>query len=182
MHREWGAGGALRASPKQGMCVGSRAWQTARYLKFGAMNFSDILGIIGIVLAMISLVYAVYQTRERKKLEEYVRSQAWYIYSKANNVTGIAQAGLGTYKQAHAQNLNTQVLELMAKTDAFGQDLFRETIRQIQLAEPDFTHNQIDIWVSDGKLDKDHAALFKALCVSNNAPSGSSKRTPHGAA
>ena len=145
------------------------------------MSFSDTLGVIGIVLAVISLVYAVYQTREKKKLEEYVRSQAWYIYSKANNVTGIAQAGLGAYKQAHAQSLNTQVLELMAKTDAFGQDLFKETIRQIQLAEPDFTHNQIDVWVSDGKLDKDHAALFKALCVSSAAPNRSPKRTPDSA-
>lgn len=146
------------------------------------MSFSEILGVVGVVLAVISLVYAVYQTREKKKLEEYVRSQAWYIYSKANNVTGIAQAGLGAYKQAHAQSLNTQVLELMAKTDAFGQDLFRETIRQIQLAEPDFTHDQIDVWVSDGKLDKDHAALFKALCVSDSAPNRASKRTPSGAA
>jgi hypothetical protein len=146
------------------------------------MSFSDILGVIGIVFAVVSLVYAVYQTREKKKLEDYARSQAWYIYSKANNVTGIAQASLGAYKLAHAEALNTEVLELMAKTDAFGQDLFRETIRQIQLAEPDFTHNLIDAWVSDGKLDKDHAALFKALCVSNNAPTSVSKRMPSGAA
>ncbi len=146
------------------------------------MTFSDILGVIGIVLAVSSLVYAVYQTREKKKLEEYVRSQAWYIYSMANTVTGIAQAGLGEYKQAHAQNLNTRVLELMAKTDAFGQDLFKETIRQIQLAEPDFTRNQIDVWVSDGKLDEDHAALFKTLCMSNSAPNSASKRTPNGVA
>jgi hypothetical protein len=32
LHRERGAGGALRVSPKQGMCMGSRASQTARYL------------------------------------------------------------------------------------------------------------------------------------------------------
>ena len=134
------------------------------------MSFSDVLGVIGVVLAVVSLVYAAYQTREKKKLEDYVRAQAWYIYSKANNVTGIAQAGLTEYKQAHAQNLNTKVLELMVKTDAFGQDLFKETIRQIQLAEPDFSHKQIDAWVSDGKLDKDHAALFMALCISSSAP------------
>ncbi len=133
------------------------------------MSFSDVLGVIGVVLAVVCLVYAKYQTREKKKLEEHVRSQAWYIYSKANNVTGIAQASLREYKQAHAQNLNTQVLELMSKTDAFGQDLFKETIRQIQLAEPDFSHKQIEAWVSDGKLDKDHATLFKALCISSSA-------------
>lgn len=145
------------------------------------MNFSDILGVIGVVFAVIGLVYAVYQTREKKKLEDYVRLQAWYIYSKANNVTGIAQASLRLYKQAHAQSLNSDVLEIMAKTDAFGQDLFKETIRQIQMAEPDFTSTKIDVWVSDGKLDKDHVPLFKILCVSNSTSNMSSKWTPDGA-
>lgn len=145
------------------------------------MSLSDVLGIVGIVLAAIGLAYAVYQTRERKKLEEYIRSQAWYVYSKANNVTGIAQAGLSAYKHAHAQNMNPQVLEFMAKTDAFGQDLFKEAIRQIQLAEPTFTHKQIDTWVSDGKLDMEHAALFKLLCISSGSPRRQSERTPDGA-
>lgn len=143
-------------------------WPATYFYRWVLMTFSDILGVIGLVLAVIGLAYAVYQTREKKKLEEYVRSQAWYIYSKANNVTGIVQASLNAYKQAHAQNLNTQVLELLAKTDAFGQDLFKETIRQIQLAEPEFTHEQISAWVADGKLDEDHSALFKGLCVSGS--------------
>ena len=140
------------------------------------MSFSDILAVIGLVLAVVGLAYAVYQTREKKKLEDYVRSQAWYIYSKANNVTGIVQASLNAYKQEHAKNLNTQVLELMAKTDAFGQDLFQETIRQIQLSEPEFTQEQIAAWVADGKLDADHSALFKGLCVSSSAPNRSNGR------
>lgn len=133
------------------------------------MSFSDILGIIGILLGVAGLVYAFYQTRERQKLEEFVRSQGWYVYSKANNVTGIAQASLRAYKQAHAQSLNNEVIELMAKTDAFGQDLFRETIRQIQLSEPVFTKAQVAIWVAEGKLDKDHAPLFEQLCLSSGA-------------
>lgn len=134
------------------------------------MSFSDTLAVIGLVLAVVGLAYAVYQTREKKKLEEYVRSQAWYIYSKANNVTGIVQASLNAYKQEHALNLNTQVLELMAKSDAFGQDMFKETIRQIQLSEPEFTQEQIAAWVADGKLDADHSVWFKGLCVSSSAP------------
>lgn len=135
------------------------------------MNLSDILGIVGVLLGISGLVYAIYQTRERKKLEEFVRSQSWYVYSKANNVTGIAQASLRTYKQAHAQNQSIEVIELMAKTDAFGQDLFRETIRQIQLSEPVFTKSQIASWVAEGKLDKEHAALFEQLCVSSGTAS-----------
>ena len=129
------------------------------------MNFSDLLAVVGLLLAVAGLAFSVYQAREKKKLEEYVRSQAWYIYSKANNVTGIVQASLNAYKGEHAQNLNLHVLELMAKSDAFGQDLFKETVRQIQLSEPEFTQQQIADWVKDGKIDAEHAALFKALCI-----------------
>jgi len=133
------------------------------------MSFSDILGIIGVILGIAGLAYAFYQTHERQKLEEFVRSQSWYVYSKANNVTGIAQASLRAYKKTHVQCLNTEVIELMAKTDAFGQDLFRETIRQVQLSEPRFTKAQIAVWVAEGKIDKDHAQLFEQLCVSSDA-------------
>ena len=133
------------------------------------MNFSDILGIVGVLLGIAGLGYAVYQTSEKQKLQEFVRSQSWYVYSKANNVTGIAQASLHAYKKTHTQNQSMDVIELLAKADAFGQDLFRETIRQIQLSEPVFTKAQIARWVADGKLDRDHAALFDQLCVSSVA-------------
>jgi hypothetical protein len=86
---------------------------------------------------------------------------------KANNVTGIAQASLRIYKQVHAQNQSIEVIELLAKADAFGQELFRETIRQIQLSEPMFTKSQIAQWVDEGKIDADHAPLFEQLCVSS---------------
>ena len=142
------------------------------------MSFSDILGIIGVLLGIAGLAYAVYQTNEKRKLQEFVRSQSWYVFSKANNVTGIAQAALRTYKQSLSQNQNIEILELLAKTDAFGQDLFRETIRQIQLNEPLFTRTQIAKWVADGKLDKDHAPLFEQLCISERVvPNNSVKQT-----
>ena len=74
------------------------------------MSFSDRLGIIGLLLGIAGLAYAVYQTNEKRKLQEFVRSQSWYVFSKANNVTGIAQAALRTYKQSHSQNQNIEIL------------------------------------------------------------------------
>ncbi len=142
------------------------------------MNFADVLGIIGVLLGITGIAYAIYQTREKQKLQEFVRSQSWYVYSKANKVTGIAQAALHAYKKSHGQNQNIKVIELLAKTDAFGQELFRETIRQIQLNEPIFTRTLIGLWVAAGKLDKDHAPLFEQLCISvDEAPNNSVKRT-----
>jgi hypothetical protein len=129
------------------------------------MNFSDFLGVLGVVLGIVSLVYAYYQNKEREKLEEFVRTQSWYVYSKANNMSGITQAALRAYKAAHTQSKNDEVIELLAKADAFGQDLFRETIRQIQLSEPVYSKINIDSWITDGKIEKNHAVLFEGLCV-----------------
>lgn len=139
------------------------------------MSFSDILGIIGVLLGIAGLVYAMFQTYERRKLQDFVRSQSWYVFSKANNVTGIAQAALRTYKQLHDQAQNVELIELLAKTDAFGQDMFKETIRQIQLSEPLFTRATIANWVAEGKIDKDHAHLFEQLCVSSGQALGAAE-------
>jgi hypothetical protein len=127
--------------------------------------FEIILSIVGLLVGIAGLIYAKYQARERKKLEDYVRSQSWYVYSKANNVAGIAQASLRRYSEAHAQGIDPDLLMLMSKTDAFGQELFRETIRQIQLSEPDFSKHSFEKWISEGKLDAEHEPLFKQLCV-----------------
>lgn len=129
------------------------------------MNLSDFLGIVGVVLGVASLAYAYHQNRERKKLEEFMRSQSWYVFAKANNMSGIAQASLQTYKKAHEEQKNNEVIEIMAKADAFGQDLFKETIRQIQLSEPIYSKSTIAGWVADGKIGLEHAALFEQLCA-----------------
>lgn len=132
------------------------------------MELSEMLGIIGVIVGIVGLLYAVYQNNERRKLAKFVRSQAWYLYSKANNANGITQAAFNEYKEAHADSLNLKVVELLAKADAFGQDLFKETIRQIQLSETKFSRQQILEWVKEGKLDKQYVPLFEQICVSND--------------
>lgn len=135
------------------------------------MSFSDALGVFGVVIGLAGLAYAVYQSDQRRKLQRHVRAQCWHIYSKANNANGILQASLRKYKEAHASNMDIGLVEIMSKADAFGQELFKETIRQIQFAEPSFTHETIEQWVGEGKLDKDHVILFKQICVSEEKTS-----------
>jgi hypothetical protein len=94
-----------------------------------------------------------------------VRSQAWYTYAKANNVTGIIQHAFQVYKTKQSTTLDPDLLELLSKSDAFGQDLFKKTIRQIQLAEPHFDSASIQRWIADGKLDAAHAPLFVQLAI-----------------
>jgi hypothetical protein len=135
------------------------------------MNGSELLsqatGIIGVAIGIAGLIYAVYQGRENKKLKNYNRSQAWYIYQKANNVTGIIQHTAHAYKESHTPPHDNKVIELLSKSDAYGQELFKETIRQIQLAEPEFNEKSIDRWVSAGKLDPDHKNLFVQIAIND---------------
>lgn len=102
------------------------------------MSLTDTLTIAGFVIGVVGLAYAIYQGTERRRLERFVRSQSWYTYAKANNVTGIIQHAFQVTKTKQSTNLDPDLLELLSKSDAFSQDLFKETIRQIQLAEPRF--------------------------------------------
>jgi hypothetical protein len=57
-------------------------------------------------------------------------------------------------------NLNNDVIEGLAHSDALGQELYKETIRYIQLSEPKFDRKRIDMWVEAGKIDEKHALHF----------------------
>lgn len=129
------------------------------------MSYTEILSFVGPVIGAAGFVYALYQGTQRRKLEKFIRSQAWYTYAKANNVTGIVQLAFEKYKTTHVANLDSAIVELLAKSDAFGQDLFKETIRQIQLAEPTFDATSINRWIAEGKLGDSHKHLFLQLAI-----------------
>lgn len=142
------------------------------------MIIMDILNIVGFVIGVLGLAYALYQGTERKKLAEFTRSQAWYIYAKANNMTGIIQHAFQNYKAVHAASPNANILELLAKSDAFGQDLFQETIRQIQLSEPIFNATSIGNWHTEGKIGDSHKNLFLQLAIESKSRNIATKNPP----
>ena len=47
-----------------------------------------IISIIGTTVTVISFAYALYTQRERKKLQEEMRSNAWASFKTINNVLG----------------------------------------------------------------------------------------------
>lgn len=122
--------------------------------------------IIGFIVGVLGLVYAFYQGTERRKLQGFVRSQNWHLYSKANNANGALQRAINIYKDVHKQEVSPAVIEMLAKADAWGQDVFKDIVRQIQLSEKEFSTQSIQKWVEDGKVSEDHAkALFKPIVV-----------------
>lgn len=80
-------------------------------------------------------------------------------------MTGISQAAYRKYIEKHTSEPNTEVIELLAKSSAFGLEMFRETIRLIELSEPNFNFETIERWQRQGKIDSDHKQLFIPLVV-----------------
>ena len=126
----------------------------------------DFLGVAGLVVGLAGLGLALYQGSEKRKLEKYLRSQNWHLYSKANNSNGSLQRAIDLYKASHSGHVAPEVIEWLSKADAFGQDVFKDIVRQIQLAEPTFDEKKIESWIKAGKVSEVHAKeLFRKILV-----------------
>jgi hypothetical protein len=125
-----------------------------------------IIGIFGILIGLIGFGYAVYQGSERKKLQKLARTQAWVLYNKANNLTGIIQVTQNKYLEKHKANIDSEVLDLLSRSTVFGLEAFRESVRQIQISEPKFDFNSIDLWEKQKKINStDHKRIFTDLVI-----------------
>jgi len=62
---------------------------------------------IGYIIGLIGVGYAVYQGGQRKKLQKLARTQAWVLYNKTNNLTGIIQAARNKYIEKHKENIDS---------------------------------------------------------------------------
>lgn len=100
------------------------------------MDFSAIMTYLGTLIGLIGLIVACIQNKEKKRLEKVIRTNNWFNFRKTDNVTGLIQRALNLYKNKHQSNLDLEVLEELARVDAFSQDVFKEIIRQITISEP----------------------------------------------
>lgn len=133
------------------------------------MTGSDWLGVAGLIVGIAGLSYAVYENRSKARLSDYIRAQNWHIYSKANNANGSVQLALQKYKQVANQTVELETFEWLLKADAFGQDVFKDIIRQIQVAEPSFTAQDVERWVREKRVSEEHAPFFYALTPANKS-------------
>lgn len=131
------------------------------------MTLSDWLGMVGVFIGVISFGYALWEKRSRARLENYVQAQNWSLYGKASNANGHTQTALTKYMALEKDVLNPEVLVFLGKADAFGQDVLKDVIRQIQYSEPLFDEATVSRWVREGRVAETHAPLFYQLVVSN---------------
>ncbi|HDY87699.1 MAG TPA: hypothetical protein ENH82_06210, partial [bacterium] len=118
------------------------------------MNF-DIPGVISILITIASLIFGIYQFKERRKLKENIRAQASHLYDNATGAHGLTILAFSEYKKAHSKNIKLKIIEFLSKADTLGRDVLIETIRQIHNLEP-FSKQTIQQWVNEGRIIDQH--------------------------
>jgi hypothetical protein len=126
---------------------------------------NQYLSYVGVVVGIIGFIYAVFENRKRIKLNEFIRSNNWFNYQRVNNSTGEVQLTLKLYREKHKTQIDPDVLQELAKADAFGQEVLKEIIRQIHLSEPSFTAKDFERWKKEGKLTEENVVLFKKFAT-----------------
>jgi hypothetical protein len=114
---------------------------------------------IGIIIGIVSFVYAIYTNRKHSKLINYNREQAWEIYRQASMV-------LAAYQKLEKLNITDKnALTIIAKAEAHALELAFNSIKMIKRFEKKYSEETINKWVTEGKLDthESHVQAFKKL-------------------
>lgn len=124
---------------------------------------NEIINYISIALAVIGLGIGYWQNRQKVQFQKIIKANNWFNFQRTSNANGTLQQAIDAYKDKHSENLNPEVIDLLSKSDAFGQEVYKESIRQIHFSEPDFTKKDIEIWEADGKISPQSKKFFMQL-------------------
>lgn len=127
----------------------------------------NIISIASFVVSIFGVVVALYQGFEKKKLDQYVKNQAWHNYSLVLRSWGTQQTAFKKYKNIHENNINIEVCESMTQVETFLHSLHLESIRQIQLSERNFDINTVNLWQYIGRISESQAKAFKETAPFN---------------
>lgn len=120
----------------------------------------DTLSIASFLVGVAGFIVALYQGFEKKKIDQYVKNQAWNNYSLVLRAWGAQQAAFNKYKTINSHEINDDMLENLSKADTFLHCLHLEAIRQIQLSEKNFDISTISLWQHVGRITESQSKSF----------------------
>ncbi len=130
---------------------------------------SELIQFAGFIIGIVGFVYAVYVDRTRANMTKYLRAQSWHSFAKAINAHGLAGQALDKYKeQSNTKIIDPQLLQDLSQAVAVNNDIFMDSIRQIQYLEPSFTREDINRWFDEGKISENNKKFFSLLCTAAN--------------
>ena len=131
----------------------------------------DFVSIISLSTGFIGIAIALYQGSERRKLQHYLNSQSWHIFTLVNMSFAATQTASKLYKERNCSNIDAEIIELLAKSDSLNTTLFIESIRQINLSEQNFNFETIALWKQQGKINEEQEKFFiKAMPLNKTGP------------
>ena len=128
--------------------------------------FSNVLGVIGVLIGFLGLVYAWYANRERVKVERFTRAAGWDLYNKISNQNGHVQVVSDLLMAANSDKL--EIINQISKADAFGQYILRDAAKLIHHVETKFGEDLIEKWVESERIFSDHKQVFMVLTPSSD--------------
>lgn len=131
-------------------------------------DWNDINGWLGTIFGVIGLLIAWYQFKEKKRLQNIARSENWFNYERANMSNGMLQQAIRLYQNTYTNNINHEVLALLLRAEAFGNETYMSFIRQINFIEPSFADQDIRRWEEEGKITSEKVQLFRKFIVSDS--------------
>jgi len=123
------------------------------------------INLFGIALGVTGIGYAVYESRQSKKLSDYIRAHNWFNFQRVNTTSSLIQKSKTLYKEKHKDNLDPEIFEYLANADAFSQEIYKEMIKQIHYFEPSFSAKDFERWKKEGKITETEEAFFKKFAI-----------------
>ncbi len=124
------------------------------------MELSYVFGAAGAIIGLVFFLNSFYQRSQSKKSQVFNRSQAWYLYKKATRLFNTIHSAGELYHKNNKSALDPEIVKKLAESEAFGLEILDETIRHIQLFDPDFNNKLIQQWKDRSKLN-DNKELFE---------------------
>lgn len=122
----------------------------------------DIINLLGFLVGVFGLIFAVYENRKRKKLEDLNRMEAWLLYDQSSEVLSRVQTLNSDIKKSSQSN--PDIFNLMGETSATGTQMVKDTIKLIRRTEPEFNEKIIDKWFEEKRIhNESHINAFKHL-------------------
>lgn len=125
----------------------------------------NALTLIGSLLSIISIAIALYQYKDKKKFQYLIKTNAWILFQRINNLGGTIQK---TLIDANNYDINKDLYEKIVRSDTLAAELYKEGIRLIMISEENITAESIDMWEHEGKISNDYSKLFKTYLSNKN--------------
>ena len=114
------------------------------------------LTILGTVVTVASLLFALNTNSQLAKLEDYNREQAWEIYRQASITLGFYQ------KMNDLKINNSDFIKLNSAGERASIELVIDCVRMIKRFEKKYSEEEIQKWLKAGKLINDtHVQTFR---------------------